>query len=421
MKSVSFNPLSDAVDLLLDAFFAVGEDSTIYYASMGAEQVLGYRPEELVGKKMLDLVHPDDRHKTDNSINEVMRNKAVMDFDNRYIHKDGRVVHLMWSTSWSDEHQLRLGVAHDISRIKAAEAMQKTLLEISEVVHGNEDMAIIYPLLQQLLARHIDGLDYAVTVYARHGLNTIFNSNVVDWQPDTMQLVAAESQDEATIRQLAGNEFALALQAKEKQLGWLLLKMPSAELTDNQQSLLQFTAAQITTALERQQMLERLQYLAMYDPLTDLPNRQLFHDRLLQALARARREKRGLAVLYLDLDKFKQANDELGHSAGDALLRDVAIRICYCVRDADTVVRFGGDEFVILLDGVDNRLHAWTVAEKIRHELSQTYYWKEQAVEMSASIGVAIYPEQGENAEQLITAADNAMYKAKNSGKNCVR
>lgn len=420
MKSVPFNPLPDEVDLLLDAFFAVGEDSTIHYASMGAEQVLGYRPEELVGKKMLDLVHPDDRHITDNSINEVMRNKAVMDFDNRYIRKDGRVVHLLWSTSWSDEHQLRLGVARDISRIKAAEAMQKTLLEISEVVHGNDDLAVIYPLLQQLLARHIDGLDYVIATYARHGLNTIFTSDE-DWQPDLMQFATAEAQNEATIWQLADNEFALGLPTKEKLLGWLLLKIPSAELTDNEQSLLQFTAAQITTALERQQMLERLQYMALYDPLTDLPNRQLFHDRLLQALARARREQHGLAVLYLDLDKFKQANDQLGHSAGDALLRDVAIRICYCVRDADTVVRFGGDEFVILLDGVDNRLHAWTVAEKIRHELSQTYYWKEQAVDMSASIGVAMYPDQGENAEQLITAADNAMYRAKNSGKNCVR
>lgn len=420
MKIVPFNPLPDEVDLLLDAFFAVAADSTIHYASMGAEQVLGYPPEELIGKKMLDLVHPDDRHKTHGSIKEVMRNKAVMDFDNRYIRKDGRVVHLLWSTSWSDEHQLRLGVARDISRIKEAEAMQKTLLEISEVVHGSDDLAGIYPLLQQLLTKHIAGLDYAIALYARHGLNIIFNSDAA-WQPDLNQFAAAGAHAEVTMQQLADNEFAFALQTKEKQLGWLYVKTPPVTFTENQQALLQFSAAQITTALERQQMLERLQYMAMYDPLTDLPNRQLFHDRLLQALARARREQRGLAVLYLDLDKFKQANDQLGHSAGDALLRDVAIRICYCVRDADTVVRFGGDEFVILLDGVDNRLHAWTVAEKIRHELSQTYYWKQQAVEMSASFGVAMYPEHGENAEQLITAADNAMYKAKNSGKNCVR
>ena len=218
-----------------------------------------------------------------------------------------------------------------------------------------------------------------------------------------------------------GHDIAIAMYAKDKPLGWLLLRLPAASLDENQRSLLQFTAAQITTALERQQMLEKLQYMALYDQLTDLPNRQLFHDRLLQSLARARREQHGLAVLYLDLDKFKQANDQLGHSAGDALLRDVAIRICNCVRDADTVVRFGGDEFVVLLDGIENRLQAWTVAEKIRYVLNQPFDWQNQVVDMSASIGVALYPEQGDNAEQLITAADNAMYRAKNSGKNCVR
>ena len=195
MKSTSVNPLSDEVDLLLDAFFAVAADSTIHYASMGAEQVLGYPPEELIGKKMLDLVHPDDRHKTHGSIKEVMRNKAVMDFDNRYIRKDGRVVHLLWSTSWSDEHQLRLGVARDISRIKEAEAMQKTLLEISEVVHGSDDLAGIYPLLQQLLTKHIAGFDYAIAIYARHGLNIIFNNDVA-WQADLNQFVAAEAHAE---------------------------------------------------------------------------------------------------------------------------------------------------------------------------------------------------------------------------------
>lgn len=415
MKSITFNPLPDDIDLLLDAFFAVAPDSTIQYASMGVEQVLGYKPDELIGKKLLELVYPADLPKTDNSIDQVMRDKAVLDFENRYVRKDGQIVHLLWSTSWSDKHQLRLGVARDISRIKQAEAMQKTLLAISELVHGDSALQEIYWQLHQLLNSQIAGLDYAIAVAGRQRMQSIFKSND-NWQPNLSELAknpAGTHPDTA--------EIAITLQAKDKQLGLMLFRLPAASLSDNQQDLLQFTVAQITTALERQQMLERLQYMALYDPLTDLPNRQLFHDRLLQALARARREQHGLAVLYLDLDKFKQANDRLGHSAGDALLRDVAIRICYCVRDADTVVRFGGDEFVILLDGVDNRLHAWTVAEKIRHELSQTYYWKEQAVEMSASIGVALYPEQGDNAEQLIVAADNAMYRAKNSGKNCVR
>ncbi|MEX1199809.1 MAG: diguanylate cyclase [Methylophaga sp.] len=413
MKSITFNPFPDDLDLLLDAFFAVEQDSTIQYASTGAEIVLGYKPEELIGKKLLDHVHPEDRHKTDGSVDQVMRTKSVMDFENRYIHKDGHIVHLLWSTSWSDKHQLRLGVARDISRIKQAEAMQKTLLAISETVHSDLTLKGIYPQLHQLLNTQIPGLDICIVQHRSQDLEIEFKSDNY-WQPS---LVALNPDD----LNLSTSEIAIALQVKDKELGLIVFRLPAAMLNDNQQDLLQFTAAQITTALERQQMLERLQHMALYDPLTDLPNRQLFYDRLLQALARARREQHGLAVLYLDLDKFKEANDLLGHSAGDALLRDVAIRICTCVRDADTVVRIGGDEFVVLLNGIESRLQAWSVAEKIRHTLNQTFYWQNHSIEMSASIGVALFPEQGDNAEQLVTAADNAMYRAKDSGKNCVR
>ncbi len=413
MKSIAFNPFSDELDLLLDAFFAVESDSTIQYASTGAEMVLGYKPEELIGKKLLDLVHPEDRQKTDGSVDQVMRTKVVMDFENRYIHKDGQSRHLLWSTSWSDKHQLRLGVARDITRIKQAEAMQKTLLAISETVHGNPTLIGIYPQLHQLLNTQIPGIDICIALHRTHGLELVFKSDN-NWQPSLVALNPAEIHTTTS-------EIAIALQSEDKELGLILFRLPAVMLNDNQQDLLQFTVAQITTALERQQMLERLQHMALYDPLTDLPNRQLFYDRLLQALARARREHDSLALLYLDLDKFKEANDQLGHSAGDALLRDVAIRICTCVRDADTVVRMGGDEFVVLLNGIENRLQAWSVAEKIRHSLGQTFYWQNESIEMSASIGVALFPEQGDNAEQLITAADNAMYRAKNSGKNCVR
>lgn len=413
MKSINFNPFPDDLDLLLDAFFAVEPDSTIQYASTGTELVLGYKPEELIGKQLLDYVHPEDRHKTDGSVDQVMRTKAVMDFENRYIHKEGQIVHLLWSTSWSDKHQLRLGVARDISRIKQAEAMQKTLLAISETVHGDLTLIGIYPQLHQLLNTQIPKLDICIALHRGQGLELLFKSDN-HWQPS---LVALNPDDVKP----STSEIAIPLQLKDKELGLIIFRLPAAMLNDNQQDLLQFTAAQITTALERQQMLERLQHMALYDPLTDLPNRQLFYDRLLQALARARRDQHGLAVLYLDLDKFKEANDQLGHSAGDALLRDVAIRICTCVRDADTVVRIGGDEFVVLLNGIESRLQAWSVAEKIRHSLSQMFYWQNHSIEMSASIGVALFPEQGDNVEQLITAADNAMYRAKNSGKNCVR
>lgn len=416
IKTHIFNPLPTEVDLLLDAFFAVAEDSTIRYASKGAEQVLGYTAEELIGRKMLEFVHPDDKDKTFQSIKDVMQTHAVMNFDNRYIRKDGQIVHLMWSTSWSEAHQLRLGVARDISRIKCAEAMQQTLLAVSEVIHSQSQLDEIYLPLRNILSDFIPGLDFCVAVYETQGLKVIFTSDS-NWQPSESVLLGLNDDPLST-----SIEVSKPLSVGDKELGRVSFKTPLlANLEVNQESLLTFVATQLSYALERQQMLARLQYMALYDALTDLPNRQLLHDRLLQALTLARREEHNIAVLYLDLDGFKQANDLHGHSVGDALLREVAIRICSCVRGADTVVRFGGDEFVVLLAGIDNRLQSWSVAEKIRLALSLPYYWHDDVIEMSASIGVAMYPEQGTNAESLIRAADEAMYRAKNSGKNCVR
>src|SRR5690606_6600544 len=120
--------------------------------------------------------------------------------------------------------------------------------------------------------------------------------------------------------------------------------------SEQDRELLQFVSTQIAVAIERKQLIDGLQRMALYDQLTGLPNRELFHDRMQLALARARREQGQLALLYLDLDRFKYVNDTCGHAAGDLLLEMVARRIEQCVRTSDTVARFGGDEFVVLLE-----------------------------------------------------------------------
>ena len=152
--------------------------------------------------------------------------------------------------------------------------------------------------------------------------------------------------------------------------------------------------------------------------MSGLPNRELFNDRVQLSLLRAKRENTQFSLIYLDLDKFKQANDTFGHSAGDCLLKEVAQRISTCIRETDTVARFGGDEFVILLDSVDNRQTALNVAEKIRLTLCELYEWQGYPIELSASIGISVFPDQGELIPQLLAAADEAMYKAKKRGKN---
>jgi len=160
--------------------------------------------------------------------------------------------------------------------------------------------------------------------------------------------------------------------------------------------------------------------LALTDPLTGLPNRRLLVDRVSMALVRARRDQSAMAVLYLDLDGFKEINDRLGHGAGDALLKMVAGRLSAAVREEDTVARLGGDEFVIVLhlsDGAD----AGQVASKLIAAVSQPYEIEGQAVSVTISAGVALYPVHGEDAETLMKSADLALYEAKRSGKNVYR
>lgn len=164
---------------------------------------------------------------------------------------------------------------------------------------------------------------------------------------------------------------------------------------------------------------EHVQHLAHYDMLTDLPNRSLLTDRLHQALAQARREKSMLAVMFLDLDKFKPVNDALGHDIGDLLLKDVATRLESCIqRESDTVSRIGGDEFVILLPHIEDENEAIIMAKKVLHSLNQPFDINDNKIEISSSIGIAIYPEHGIEAKQLMKNADTAMYHAKESGRN---
>jgi len=165
---------------------------------------------------------------------------------------------------------------------------------------------------------------------------------------------------------------------------------------------------------------EHMRRMAQHDALTGLANRALFSDRLNQALALAQREKARLALIFLDLDKFKPVNDSLGHGIGDLLLQEVAQRMQSCVRASDTVARIGGDEFVVLLHHVESDDSALAVAEKIRQALDRPFPIDGHALGISASIGVAIYPEHGHDAIELTKNADDAMYCAKNAGRNVV-
>lgn len=163
---------------------------------------------------------------------------------------------------------------------------------------------------------------------------------------------------------------------------------------------------------------ERLHYLAHYDQLTNLPNRILFTDRLKHALAMARRARNQVAVMFLDLDGFKTINDSLGHTTGDKLLRLVAERLTDCLRESDTVARFGGDEFTIVLPAIDDEESVAKIARKITEEVARPYLINSHPASVTTSIGISLYPADGQQAHTLIQKADKAMYHAKRHGKN---
>ncbi|RQD61850.1 MAG: diguanylate cyclase [Desulfonatronovibrio sp. MSAO_Bac4] len=171
-----------------------------------------------------------------------------------------------------------------------------------------------------------------------------------------------------------------------------------------------------TDITDQRQMQEKIKHMAMHDELTGLGNRNLLQERLNYNVAMADRYKKKFAVLFLDLDGFKKINDEFGHSVGDNVLKDVAKRIVSSVRSSDTVARFGGDEFVVVLSEVNQYHDAINVSKKISCELSKPYKYGYSECSIGVSIGISVYPDDGDDSESVLRLADKAMYRAKTAG-----
>jgi diguanylate cyclase (GGDEF)-like protein/PAS domain S-box-containing protein len=234
---------------------------------------------------------------------------------------------------------------------------------------------------------------------------------------------------DATTREAAINPMALSIQ-EDKTVGLspncVLIRRDGAEAAiEDSAAPIHDRSGRVTGAVmvfhdvsAARALSQRMSYLAQHDGLTDLPNRILFNDRLSQAMSTVRRNGKKLAVLYLDIDRFKHINDSLGHTMGDRLLQSVSKRLLACVRSSDTVSRQGGDEFVILLAGITHAEDAALSAEKILLTLSERHHIDQSDLHVTASIGIVTYPDDGTDAESLLKNADFAMYQAKDSGRN---
>ncbi len=197
-----------------------------------------------------------------------------------------------------------------------------------------------------------------------------------------------------------------------------LLEMAIRELHQDGGSVFTCILRDIT---QRRRKEEHIRRLAHHDPLTGLPNRHLLDDRLEGAIRRATRNDRPLALMFVDLDKFKPINDTLGHAAGDEVLRAVANRISGAVRASDTVARIGGDEFVVILENLNRADEAGRVAQKILDSLAQPFRFGAATAEIGASIGISVHPDHGSTSTDLMRAADEVMYAVKKSGRNAWR
>ena len=172
---------------------------------------------------------------------------------------------------------------------------------------------------------------------------------------------------------------------------------------------------------ERKENEALLQYRASVDPLTGLANRSTFDERLLQVLALAERQQSGFALMYVDLDRFKPVNDQYGHAVGDELLIEVARRLRAAVRDTDVVARLGGDEFVVIATRASSRERVEEIARRVVADLALPYLLSVAVADVSASLGVAIFPVHGTQADELKRHADQALYEAKDAGRNTYR
>lgn len=170
--------------------------------------------------------------------------------------------------------------------------------------------------------------------------------------------------------------------------------------------------------VERKLAKEHLEFLANFDALTGLPNRRLFFDRMGQSLLNAQRHKHPVALLFLDLDRFKDVNDSLGHAAGDLLLKEVAVRLTQALRLSDSAARMGGDEFTVILTKIVGADDASIVAKRIIERLSRPFLLEQHTVSIGVSIGISICPDDGFDADTLLKKADTAMYRAKRKGSN---
>jgi len=374
-------------------------------------QIVGYEHDALAGMAWMDLVHPDDM------ADEIARFSAALRGDRdgyacdiRLLRFDGNSIHchviLRCVRDAAGALEYFVVMVQDISERKRLEDDLRLSATVFE--HAAEGVMIVDA------STEIVAVNRTFTEITGYGPDEVRGRNPRFLQsgktsPDTYRQMWQSVAEKGFWRGELWNR------RKDGTLFAELLTISAVRDDDDNLTHYVGLISDITT-IKRSQ--ESLDYQAHHDPLTDLPNRLLFEDRLGHALQRVRRDDRQLAVLFVDLDRFKIINDTLGHPVGDDVLCAVGKRLQASLRECDTVARLGGDEFILLLESVDNEDDAAVVAGKLLDDFRAPVYAAGQEFVVSASIGISLFPRDGVDVATLVRNADAAMYRAKEQGRN---
>jgi diguanylate cyclase (GGDEF)-like protein/PAS domain S-box-containing protein len=386
-----------------------------YLSPAAARRIYGYRPVDLFGRELRQVTAPELRERDLAVFRRVLDGETVFDFETRHVRGDGSPVDLSFNAvPLRDAAGVvagATGTARDITRDKAAAAALYESVEKLRLAVEAADLAY-WEWDRETGSMHFGRAP-------QPGANTPrmpFADYLLRVHEDDRERVREASL--ATQRQGDPYELEFRVVDGDGRVHWMHSRGKAIADRGGQVHRVIGVSQDIT---ERKRREDEARFLAHHDTLTGLPNRRLLDDRLTQALFLAQRRDKGVAVMLIDLDRFKQVNDELGHRAGDTVLREAAHRLAACVRKADTVARHGGDEFVVVIPDLQSAAECQVVAEKILRALEAPFAVDGREFSIGASIGITLFPGDAGDGESLLRNADVAMYRAKQREGNNFR
>jgi len=395
--------------------FMADSDGSCRYVNDRWCQMAGLTAEQALGASWMQPVHPDERDQVMKAWRQAVEESGELVVDHRFRSPSGR-------TTWLDTRAVPLrdragraayylGANTDIADLKRTE---ETLRASEARFRSYFDLPLVGIALTGPDKRWWEVNDRLCELlgYRRSQLLRLSWAELT--YPDDLAVDLAQFE-----RVMSRRTDGYSLEKRFlRQDGSLLYASVSTRCVRRPNGVADYFVAVVQDITERKQAEEHIQHLAHYDALTGLPNRALLGDRLQQAVLRAERDHTQVGVLLVDLDHFKRINDTLGHSVGDQLLREAARRLQECIRQCDTISRQGGDEFAIVLPDLSAGDEAARMAQRILDQVAEPYRLEDHDLHISCSIGISFCPRDGRSAENLLKNADNALYRAKDAGRN---